>query len=110
MIIDNVESKIVEKLTNTFIPEILDVVNESNQHNVPEGSESHFKVTVISDAFEGQKLIQRHRAVNSCLEHELKNDIHALAIHTFTTKEWRTSEKVPLSPKCLGGTKFDRPQ
>ena len=103
-----IELKIVEKLTNTFLPDILDVVNESSQHNVPEGSESHFKVVVISKAFKDQKLIQRHRAINSCLADELKNDIHALAIHTFTPKEWRETTDVPLSPKCLGGSKFDR--
>lgn len=47
------------------------VLNESSGHNVPKGSETHFKVVVISDAFDGQKLIARHRMVNSILADEL---------------------------------------
>ena len=41
-----VQTRITEKLTKTFDPVFLDVVNESYKHSVPKGSESHFKVTV----------------------------------------------------------------
>jgi BolA family transcriptional regulator, general stress-responsive regulator len=44
-----------------FNPVFLDIINESHSHNVPRGSESHFKVVVISPEFEGKSLIQRHR-------------------------------------------------
>lgn len=103
-----IEEKIRNKLVAEFEPELLDVVNESYQHNVPDGSESHFKVIIVSEVFEGKRLIQRHRAVNKCLAQELANDIHALAMHTYTSDEWQQTENVPLSPKCLGGSKFDR--
>ncbi|MCL4164638.1 UNVERIFIED_CONTAM: hypothetical protein GTU68_012325 [Idotea baltica] len=73
-------------------------------HNVPEGSESHFKVTVVSTEFEGQRLIGRHRMVNKALSEELEI-IHALAIHTMTPDEYfAKSGKVPDSPECLGGS------
>ena len=31
----------------------LNILNESYKHNVPKGSESHFNVLIVSDAFEG---------------------------------------------------------
>ncbi|SEK65963.1 transcriptional regulator, BolA protein family [Colwellia chukchiensis] len=96
---------IEEKLLAAFSPLHLDVINESHQHNVPPGSESHFKVIIVSKQFEGQRLIKRHRAINSILAAELAESIHALALHTYTEKEWETyyAEHTPLSPKCLGG-------
>ncbi|MDU0113991.1 BolA/IbaG family iron-sulfur metabolism protein [Psychrosphaera aquimarina] len=103
-----IQKLITDKLTNDFSPTHLSVENESYKHNVPEGSESHFKVVVVSNEFENKRLIQRHRAVNSCLADELANNIHALAIHTYTLDEWAelTQELggAPDSPNCLGGS------
>lgn len=36
----------------------LDVINESYMHNVPKGAETHFKVVVVSDKFDGMPLIK----------------------------------------------------
>lgn len=96
---------IEEKLRTAFSPLHLEVVNESNNHNVPPGSESHFKVTIVSNNFEGERLIKRHRAVNSTLADELSGKIHALAMHTYTEKEWHDfyANNTPESPKCAGG-------
>ena len=66
-----VQKAIHEKLTGALSPSFLEVRNESFMHNVPEGSETHFKVTVVSGAFEGMKLLQRHRKVNELLSEEL---------------------------------------
>lgn len=101
-----IQNKITEKLSAQFEPAFLDVENESHNHNVPAGSESHFKVVIVTDAFDGKRLIQRHRLVNSCLADELANDIHALAIHTYTQQEWSTLNEAPQSPDCLGGSKL----
>ena len=102
-----IQAVIEEKLLSAFSPLHLDVVNESNQHNVPPGSESHFKVTIVAQEFEGQRLIQRHRAVNTVLATELSDHIHALALHTYTEKQWNEfyAGNTPLSPKCAGGSK-----
>lgn len=101
-----VQLAIEEKLANGIDAKHLEVVNESNNHNVPPGSESHFKVVLVSDAFEGQSLIARHRTINKLLEDELKNQIHALALHTYTEAEWRERHgEAPLSPPCRGGSK-----
>ncbi|WP_028023672.1 transcriptional regulator BolA [Enterovibrio calviensis] len=103
-----VQQKIEQKLNTTFSPIFLEVLNESHMHNVPTGSESHFKVTVVSADFEGQRLITRHRAVNQTLADELQNDIHALAIHTYTESEWNDlNGHSPASPACRGGSLLD---
>jgi len=97
---------IEEKLTNAIALSHLDVIDESSNHNVPKGSESHFKVILVSDEFNEKSLLQRHRMVNETLADELQHKIHALAIHTYTTTEWLDqNNNAPMSPPCLGGSK-----
>ncbi|MBD0784869.1 BolA/IbaG family iron-sulfur metabolism protein [Vibrio sp. Y2-5] len=99
-----IQQVIETKLQDTFQPHHLQVVNESYMHNVAPGSESHFKVVIVTSSFEGQRLIMRHRQVNQTLSDELDNHIHALAIHTYTPQEWdELQKKAPDSPMCLGG-------
>ncbi|WED22450.1 BolA/IbaG family iron-sulfur metabolism protein [Vibrio sp. JC009] len=95
------------KLHQALNPSYLQVINESYLHNVPPGSESHFKVVVVSDSFEGLRPIARHRKVNEALAEELKEHIHALSIHTYTIFEWKEErgEVAPDSVKCKGGDK-----
>lgn len=96
--------RINEKLAAALAPKHLEVVNESGNHNVPAGSETHFKVVVVSAAFEGQRLLARHRRVNAALADELAGGVHALAIHAYTAAEWRKRfGAAPMSPPCLGG-------
>lgn len=52
------EMSIREKLTVQFSPVHLDILNESYMHNVPKGSETHFKVVVVSSKFENTPLLQ----------------------------------------------------
>ncbi len=93
------------KLQQAFSPDFLQVENESHMHNVTPGSESHFKVTIASNQFDGMMLIKRHRMVNKVLESELQQ-IHALALHTMTPQEWfDKGGKVADSPLCQGGSK-----
>lgn len=102
-----VENRILAKLSETFNPAHMDVANESYMHSVPAGSETHFKVVLAADAFIGKRQVQRHQAVYACLADELKNGVHALALHTFSPEEWEATGKVPASPQCLGGSKHD---
>nr|WP_086939003.1 transcriptional regulator BolA [Thaumasiovibrio occultus] len=102
-----VKETIEQKLEDAFAPYHLEVVNESYMHNVPAGSESHFKVVVVCDQFQGQRLLPRHRAINTVLADELSNNVHALAIHTYTVEEWQNLfDGVPSSPSCRGGAKL----
>ena len=93
--------EIERKLSEAFQPEFSEVINESNQHNVPPGSESHFKVTLVSDRWQGVRKVQRHQSVYAVLADELAGPVHALALHLFTPEEW-ASATVPASPECLG--------
>ena len=99
-----IKDRIEEKLAAALDPAHLEVVNESGGHNVPEGSETHFKVVVVAPAFEGERLLARHRRINETLAEELASGVHALAIHTYTATEWRKRfGAAPMSPPCLGG-------
>ena len=63
--------RITEKLTAAFAPQRLDVVDESHQHAGHAGSrpggETHFRVYIVSEAFQGKSRIERHRMVNATL-------------------------------------------
>ena len=97
----NIKQVIEEKLTKVLIPDHLEVINESVNHNVPRGSESHFKVTLVAKSFENQRLLERHRTVNKILADELSGVVHAIALHTYTEAEWRDRNgDTPLSPPC----------
>lgn len=102
----NRKQRIEEALQTALSPLHLEVIDESHNHNVPEGAESHFKVVVASEAFGGQGLVGRHRLINRLLAQELGGGLHALALHTWTPEEWFEKGGVaPESPQCLGGSK-----
>ena len=101
----SMQQQISSKITDAMPALHLEVINESNNHNVPPGSESHFKVVLVSPDFDGLSLIKRHQRVNKVLSEELKK-IHALALHTYTETEWNERfAEAPMSPPCLGGSK-----
>lgn len=102
-----VENAIRTKLTNALQPEHLEVHNESHMHAVPSGSESHFRVLVVSSQFEGLPLIKRHRLVNEALKEELSSCVHALAIQSKTPEDWGKNSTLAKSPPCMGGSKGD---
>lgn len=101
-----IQAQIEQKLQNAMQPDFLEVLNESHMHNVAPGSESHFKVTLVSSQFNGKMLIARHRLINGILAEELNGKIHALALHTLTPDEYfERAGKIAESPLCLGGGK-----
>jgi len=101
-----VQEQIHDTLVDALQPVHLDVINESHQHNVPDGSESHFKVVVVTDAFKELKLLQRHQKVNALLKDFLEGSVHALSMFTHTPEEWvARGQVVPDSPPCRGGSK-----
>ncbi|TNN33773.1 BolA-like protein 1 [Liparis tanakae] len=102
-----VESSIRTKLTEGLQPDHLEVHNESHMHAVPAGSESHFRVLVVSSRFEGLPLIQRHRLVNEALKEELSSSVHALAIQVKTPAQWGGRTTLEKSPPCMGGSRGD---
>jgi len=101
------QERIHEKLTAALAPAHLEVENESHNHNVPKGSETHFKVLVVSDAFDGLGAIDRHRRVHAALADELKKGLHALTLRALTPAQWAAEGGASdfKSPPCLGGSK-----
>lgn len=78
------EQRIREKLLVTLEPVRLDVLNESHMHAGHAGDngtgQTHFRVLVVSKAFDGLSRIARHRLVNDALADEIRDGVHALAI------------------------------
>ena len=96
----SVEKKIEHTLNDNFVLSHLEVVNESHMHSGP-NTETHFKVILVSDEFDGIQLVQRHRKINELLKYELENGVHALSLHLFTMNEWEDkNEYVKDSPPC----------
>ena len=87
----SVEVKIRESLMIALRPTRLDVVNESELHaghrSSPGSGESHFRVLVVSERFQGKSRIERHRMVNEALATELREGVHALAIKALAPGE-----------------------
>jgi BolA protein len=76
---------ITNKLREAFLPESLEVRDESHLHEGHAGhragGETHFRLYIVSPAFKGKSRIERHRMINAALSAELEGSVHALAIH-----------------------------
>ena len=100
------EQQLIQRLQD-LSPTHLEVVNESSGHGgyFP-GKESHFKVIVVSDQFEGLRLVQRHQKIYAAAGDLLApSRIHALAIHAFIPSEWQ-GQATP-SPDCAHAPKSE---
>src|SRR5688500_88814 len=100
MAVMKLQERIESKLRAQLSPRHLEVVNESSRHSVPPGSETHFKVTVVAPEFDGQTLVERHRRVYHVLFDEMREGVHALALHTHSPNEWEQGAHVAASPPC----------
>ncbi len=100
----NLEQQLIERL-QVLAPSQLQVSNESSGHGgYYPGKESHFKVVIISDAFVGLRLVQRHQKIYAAVGDLLgAGKIHALAIHAFIADEWQNQPTD--SPVCAHAPK-----
>jgi len=79
-----------ERLTTALAPESLDIVDESHKHAGHEGAKGgggHFVVTIVADAFNNKRPLERHRMVYNALGEAMNKDIHALSIKAYATDE-----------------------
>jgi BolA family transcriptional regulator, general stress-responsive regulator len=85
---------IINKLREAFLPESLDVTDESHLHEGHAGhrpgGETHFRLYIVSTAFQGKSRIERHRMITATLASELADTVHALAISAKAPGEVRT--------------------
>jgi BolA family transcriptional regulator, general stress-responsive regulator len=80
------------RLVAALAPDALDIEDESHRHAGHAGARDgrgHFRLRIISAAFEGRNAIARHRAVYAALGDLMQTDIHALAIDARTPEEIR---------------------
>ncbi len=99
---DRIEHVLNQNLSPSFIA----VEDESRNHHVPEGAETHFKVIVVSSKFNDLSRVARHREVNKLLKDEFDQGLHALSLHLYTDIEWVEKESSVLkSPACKDGYK-----
>ena len=94
-----IENQIKDIINDKLSPSVLNIINESSMHNVPPGSESHFKLIVVSNLFKDLTTVKRHQLIYSTLNN-LMNEIHALSIHVFDEHEYENNPVVIDSPKC----------
>lgn len=101
------QNRIHNQLQETLKPEFLALENESHMHNVPVGSETHFKVLVVSSQFQDQNRVARQRLVNQALASEFNSGLHALTQMTLTPEEYDLKKDSLnfISPECMGGSK-----
>ena len=94
-----IKNTIKDLLNTEFNPETLIIENESFMHNVPENSESHFKIILASDCFKDVSNVKRHQLIYKSLENVM-NKIHALSIYAFDLDEIEQNPSVIDSPNC----------
>ena len=91
-----IATEIRRKLTEALAPERLEIEDDSWRHaghhheggmDARPGGESHFNLTVVSAAFEGQGRLARQRAVLGTLAEEMAGSVHALSIRALTPAE-----------------------
>ena len=82
---------ITNKLREAFSPESLEVTDESHLHEGHAGhrpgGETHFRIYIVSPAFDGKSRLERHRMINATLAGELAGTVHALAIRAHAPGE-----------------------
>eukprot|EP01023_Acetabularia_acetabulum_P003341 TRINITY_DN11409_c1_g1_i2.p1 TRINITY_DN11409_c1_g1~~TRINITY_DN11409_c1_g1_i2.p1 ORF type:complete len:153 (+),score=7.64 TRINITY_DN11409_c1_g1_i2:2-460(+) len=90
-----VRDVIQKKLSEGLNPKFLNIMDESSKHSghaamknfdSPSG-ETHFRIQIVSQEFEGQNTVKRHRIVYGLLSEELKGPVHALSLETKTPEE-----------------------
>ncbi|MCJ0974457.1 BolA family transcriptional regulator [Pseudomonas sp. PS1] len=91
-------------LNTTLAPVYLQVLDESHMHS--RGQETHYKAVIVSEQFAGLNPVKRHQKAYAAMG-DLMQQIHALALHTYTPAEWAEQGSAPDSPTCRGGSKHD---
>ncbi len=77
-------------LTEAFSPTELLIKDQSRLHAGHAGAKEgkgHFEVIIVTDAFQGQTRIERHRMVFDALGTFMETDIHALRIQAYALDE-----------------------
>jgi len=86
-----VADRLARKLTETFAPSRLEVIDDSHRHaghaGARPGGESHFQVVIEAAVFEGLSRIERQRRIHAALADDLAGAVHALSVKALAPGE-----------------------
>lgn len=101
--IGKIQESLTKKLQAAFAPVLLKVLNESSQHRRNPNGETHFRVVIVSGAFEGLGRVVRHQSVQSLLQDERHQGLHALTLTCLTESELQANPSLAeiSSPLCV---------
>jgi BolA protein len=100
------QNQIQERLKAALQPQHLEVINESHMHS--RGQETHFKVIIVANQFNGLRSVKRQQMVYAAVQDLFDKGLHALSQVTFTPEEWSkdgAQKKINASPTCAGAHK-----
>jgi BolA protein len=83
-------------------PLLFELEDESHLHAGRTGQESHFKLMLVHESFDGQSRVQRQRQINSLLKSEFDQGLHALSMRLLTAVEYEKQHKPFATPDCQG--------
>lgn len=80
----------IEQALQTLAPELIEIEDDSASHAGHAGNTGggHYNLLIISEAFQGLSLIQRHKLVYAQVGDLMERDIHALSIRAKTPAEF----------------------
>ena len=99
-----IEQEIFDRLNRSFDPTHIEIENDSQHHSGP-AKESHFRVLLVSQVFEGVSRLERQRKVVEVLRDLLDGPVHAFSQRLLTPEEAKEKGAIPELSKCLGGGK-----
>lgn len=94
--------QMLQKLKTEFSPTVIELVNESHLHHRPSGAETHFRLLIVSEKFQGMSRIDRQRQINQLFEYARDKGLHALTQRALTPQEWESQKDGAefTSPSC----------
>lgn len=99
-LMENRSEKILTLLNQEFKPLKIELVDESSRHG---GRQSHFKLFLVSEEFQGLGRLERQQRVNQLLSEEFKTGLHALTMRLLTEQEAERGGELQFkSPPCMG--------
>lgn len=98
--------RIKDILSQALAPSVLEIEDESQGHS-GHRTETHFKVLIVSEFFQGLSRLDRQRKLNDLLKSEFENGLHALTQRALSPQEFADKKDALdfISPECRGGSK-----
>ena len=91
----NLVQEIKSRLKKTIAIDHLTIMDDTGKHLRHQHYDGgrHFQIKIVSSAFEGISLLDRHKLVYRALDSMIKNEIHALGLRTLATSEWKNDKE-----------------